>query len=816
MSGVQDQAAREVAQSCFGVNMVVEAGAGTGKTTLLVERAVRAVTEANLPLPALVLITFMEKAAFEIRARLKTRLSTIAEGGDQTQARVARRALADMERAVITTIHGFCHRLVSEFALLLGLPWPFEVLDGFDTERLWTQCWRRWLKEAAAPQSRLVIRDLVRLGVREDEIARLAVALRGEVAPSTPPASSPELAEWAEQWRQRLEALYQTAKAATAFDDPGLAQVREVASWVEDLCRLPTPMEQMRRLVQCHLPTKLLGNQKRWRPATALKTQKLALAIFFADLKRWQETISTTLLARFLEVLQNDFLPYWQKVRHQAGYLTYDDLLWEARRLLLDYPLVRARIQERWRHIMVDEFQDTDPVQVEILYALAKAEPTEGAPWIPGRLFAVGDPKQSIYRFRGADVETYARVRDAVVAGGGQALQIVQNFRSDGAILDFVNRHFQGLRSGEGLPPYWPQFMPLLASRRHEEEKLPPRVQVYGGQLGADRDQRRQIEARWAARLAQKAVTGAWPVWGGDGERPISYADIAVIVPNRTGLFHFRRAFAAEGVPLAALGSTSFFRRDEVRGFAAFLAAVLDPGDQVHVVGWLASPWVGLSPQDLVESSPLGSGRGPAQVWVERLWEWHQQVDRYEAVDYFDALDEATGLSGYLSEVQDRQGLANLLKLRELARTRGRRWGSWEFSQWLLTKVAQQDPEEEGEVGEWGNAVTLSTVHRAKGLEWPLVIVANWHGEGRRSTSVVRSSDGRWVAWNLGGLKSAGWDWLAAEEQRREEAERLRLFYVALTRARDYLVVFDTFGPNETPLVYDPAAPPTVLEGEGG
>ncbi|MCL6562112.1 MAG: UvrD-helicase domain-containing protein [Firmicutes bacterium] len=815
MSEVQDQAARELAQSCFDVNMVVEAGAGTGKTTLLVERAVRAVVEANLPLHALVLITFMEKAAFEIRARLKSRLTEVAEGGDPSRARAARRALAEMERAVITTIHGFCHRLVSEFALPLGLPWPFEVLDGFDSERLWSQCWRRWLKEAATPASRLVIQDLVRLGVREDEIARLAVALREAGAPSTPTGSL-DLSEWADQWRQRLEALHQTAQAATTLDDPGLAQVREVASWVEDFCRLPTPMEKMRRVVQCHLRTKLLGNQKRWRPATALKTQKVALATFFADLKRWQETISTSLLARFLEVLQGDFLPYWRKVRHQAGYLTYDDLLWEARRLLLEYPLIRGRIQERWRHIMVDEFQDTDPIQVEILYALAKVEPTEEAPWVPGRLFAVGDPKQSIYRFRGADVETYARVRDAVVAGGGQTLQIVQNFRSDGAILDFVNRHFQGWPSGEEPPPYWPQFMPLLASRRQEGEQLPPRVQVYGGQLGADRDQRRQLEARWAARLAQQAVQGAWPVWAGGLERPITYADIAVIVPNRTGLFHFRRAFAAEGVPLAALGSTSFFRRDEVRGFAAFLAAVLDPEDQVHLAAWLASPWVGLSPQDLAESTPLGSGRGPAKEWVERLREWHQQVARYEAVDYFDALDEATGLSRYLSEAEDRQGLANLLKLRELARTRGRRWGSWEFSQWLLTKVAQQDPEEEGEVGEWGNAVTLSTVHRAKGLEWPLVIVANWHGEGRRATPVLRSPDGRAVAWNLGGLKSAGWDWLEAEEQRREEAERLRLLYVALTRARDYLVVFDTFGPNETPLVYDPADPPKELEGAGG
>ncbi|MBX5467028.1 MAG: UvrD-helicase domain-containing protein [Firmicutes bacterium] len=804
-----DAPARHAATVRFDVDILVEAGAGTGKTTLLVDRAVQAVLGQALPLSALVLITFMERAAAEIRGRIEERLHAAAQSGGRVGA-LAQRALAELPKAPITTIHGLCRAILAEFGGRIGLPVPFEVLDGFDAERWWREAWRQWLHAGMRPSSVATFDTLIGLGLGEADLERLCRAASEAWPLERPAVAPPDGDRLVGEWLPVLERLSDQAREAALPDDPGAQQIAEWCEWLEAWAGAEE-RERWRRLIAVEVPARLAGNQRLWRPREALRQQKILLGQFFQRLSEAREAVATWILDQFLTVVAEDFVPFWRQWRWERRALTFDDLLRETHRLLHQVPEVRALLQRRWLQVMVDEFQDTDPLQVAIIWALVN--PPEPYSSGGGRLFAVGDPKQSIYRFRGADVETYAEVAAAVEQRGGMRLAIVQNFRSDGAILAFVNRCFSGTEVPER--PYWPRFDPLVAVRERPVAK--PRVRVVGGPVAGTRDDRRRLEAHCVARLVQQAVVEGWPVFEPSGERPIRYGDIAVLVPARTGLEQFQAAFAECGVPLAALGSIGFFRQEVVRGFAALLRAVLDPDDLVAAAAWLMSPWVGLDLSALalsrlaVRESLAGAEAGPAGPWLRRLWTWSRRRFEWEAVDYFDAAVAETGLVDRLADAQDRQGLANLKKLRELARTRGSRWGLEGFCDWLYLKVLRQDPEAEAEVEAVGDVVKVSTIHRAKGLEWPMAVVANWHRDSARLGPLLREPHGTAVAWRLGGVKSRGWDVLEQAHRLREAAEAARLLYVALTRAREYLVVVDTYDPRSAPLLPDASYEPLEL-----
>jgi ATP-dependent helicase/nuclease subunit A len=393
-------------------------------------------------------------------------------------------------------------------------------------------------------------------------------------------------------------------------------------------------------------------------------------------------------------------------------------------------------------------------------------------------------------------------MREKVKSDGGAVLKIDRNFRSEQAILMDVNRIFQGLMPPAPDPqrPYLASYDALLAVRHHGDQ---PRVWArIAPDHGKASDRRRQESFETAAVVFQ-AVSQGWPVWdrGQTTERPLTYKDIAILMPNRTGIDAYRQAFRDRGIPLASIGGVGFFHQDEIRGFSALLTALADPDDEVAWLAFFLSPWVGASPADVkayqADGQRLGGFGGlpdtPLGQWHREVATWSQHWDDWLPVDVFDALVAYSDLYSVLAERQDWQAMANLAKLREMSRIQGKAWGMGGFETWLRQRVASGQSESEGVVEKHGDAVLLSTVHQAKGLEWPMCVVTNWHIESHPLPHLLHNEKTGGVAWRTPFLAMPQYDAYKAASGEREQAERLRVLYVALTRAKDYLVLIERF-----------------------
>jgi ATP-dependent helicase/nuclease subunit A len=278
---------------------------------------------------------------------------------------------------------------------------------------------------------------------------------------------------------------------------------------------------------------------------------------------------------------------------------------------------------------------------------------------------------------------------------------------------------------------------------------------------------------------------------------------MVLIMPTRTGLDVFDEVFAASGIPLAKESGTAFFRRDEIRGYQALLSALQNPRDEVSVAAFLLSPWVGLSLDEIRAHRDSFGLDYRGQEAETRVGEWLRLLDRWYASWW--AIDpetllfrvlEATGMRGTLTTRKDQAALANLDKLAYLSHHLGRSWGIDGFAQWMEEKVQTGANEEEGPLVGDLEAVHFSTVHRSKGLEWPLVIVTNWSHTEARHGPVMRGVGGAPVM-KISDLRSPGWDEAIYQDGLRDAAEQQRLLYVALTRARDYLAVIDMWPANQ-------------------
>jgi ATP-dependent helicase/nuclease subunit A len=801
---VSDEANRERIAQDFSTNLVVEAGAGTGKTTLLVERALRALVTEGMRVDQLVLVTFMERAAEEIRERLSSRLqSAIAQGSGLPKAR-SQSALAHLDQAVITTIHGLGQRILSEFAVEAEVPIGFRVLDGYDQSRLWSECWQGWLGGVQHSEAHEIVHTLLVLGESVDTLKDMAreVTEWDEIWEIKAPGV--DIGAFFSEWHARFQEWYQFSQSAAPDSDPGRVQVKTLIEHLAFVCAMD-PSTKARALIAWTLSLSAKGNQKNWRPKDTLKTQKELIRSFQDVLHTIQERYAAHLLEQWLNTIRLDLIPFWKAYRWQRGQLAFDDLLRETRNLLRHHPEVRQTLYQRWRLILVDEFQDTDPTQSEILFRLA-GDPNQ-SDWQtselpPGRLFLVGDVKQSIYRFRGADVETFQTMRQKVVRDGGAVLKVKQNFRSEAGILDFVNQIFR-----ERMPdqpdierPYLAVYDPLVASRDHGNQK---RVSIRIAPGAGTADLRRQAEAQETVEVIAQAIAEGWPIWDPrtETERRLQYRDIAILMPNRTGIDWYRDLFIERGIPLASLGGVGFFHQDEIRGFSSVLSLLSDPDDEVAWLAFFLSPWVGASHAEVEAYREAGGAFGPSGErvsgtlgqWGQILLEWLMRREEWLPVDVFDALSRVSGLLPFLHTQGDRQALANLAKLREMARMHGQSWGFREFANWLSDRVESGENESEGVVEDLGDAVQLSTVHQAKGLEWPMCIITNWHLEFHAPQHILRDAERRVVGWRTRYFNSPQYEALKMDAQDRELAERSRLLYVALTRPRDYLVVIERF-----------------------
>ncbi|MCL8208737.1 MAG: UvrD-helicase domain-containing protein [Actinomycetia bacterium] len=788
-----DAAARERVRTDLDTNLVVEAGAGTGKTTLLVERAVEALGRGAADAESLVLVTFMEKAAAEIRRRLLERLEDAAVGSEGVRRRRLTRVLAHPHRLTVTTLHGLGYRIVSRYPLECGAPPGATVWDAVEGERQGRRAFDAWLR-GLSPARRRWIAGLSAYGASWHDATRLI----REMAEREVTFVLPELPETPEDllgaWRTTLAELAQVIDAVRPDpEDAGVKQVAELRHRFEQIAAL-APAARGPALFALKVPAPR-GTQARWgRARDLLAAQKERLLDLAARHERWRRGWAARLAGELGE-LAADYARFFAAWREERRALLFRDQIRLALALLRADGPPRRTLSAETALLMVDEFQDNNPEQVEMVQWLA-ADPTGAVHDLDhppaGRLTLVGDPKQAIYGFQGADVATaHGWMERLVRVGAADLVPIVVNFRSAPDILATVNRVFGGWMGQERFDAPWRALHP------HRAGGDGPRVfkvRVETGGPAARLGRARRREAETVAELCLKVVREGWTVTDGGRTRGARLEDIAVLIPGRTDLTWYLDAFRARRVPVAAAAVERYYAYDEVRGLAAILRAVALPEDAPAVLAALRSPWLRVDELSLAQHRARGGTwypldpqpPGPVAARLELLAVWHRTwPDRGAA----GILEDVVALRRDALSAEEIRRAARLV---DEARRYSRRWGFWAFVDWLWTRVRDGSGAAEADEPAEAAGVRISTLHQAKGLEWPVVVLANL-AAGRPPDGPVLLDGARGeVAVRFGAVPTPNWEAVAESLAQQQEAERRRLWYVGMTRARDWLLVVES------------------------
>jgi len=807
-----DEAVRERIRSDLATSLCVEAGAGTGKTTVLVARVVEALRSGHASVDEIAVITFTEAAAAELAARIRQELEeAFASATADGERERIHAALTGLHRAHVETIHAFAAGLLRERPVEAGLDPGFEVLDTLAARLHFDAAYDEWLQRLLSeerPGLAIAVRrrfDLPQLRTLVETVHEHRSLLPLAPVPATAAGGAATLLEELRAAADECRRLLPYA----GTDETGTSDLEAIVDFAAALEAASGDPVELDRQILYRAPRLQPGRGRKddWDDPSLCAGSKALRKEVRAHIDAAKEALRTEAIVACLP-LAEDFVACYEAVRKAEGVADFGDLLEWARDLLAESPEARAYFRRRFPVLLVDEFQDTDPVQAEIALCIASdGEP--GDDWLelaprPGGLTVVGDPKQSIYRFRRADMAVYDAVRLGPLAGGEAWL--VQNFRSVGGVLEFANAVFdEVLVEQEGVQPGNTTLEVGTAALGDESLSV---CVVHGEPVDTSADGIRTEEARLLATTIRQAVERGWPVRDREtgAERPATYGDVVVLLPRRTALDIYLDAFRRADVPVRAEGGRSFFQRQEVRDLANVLQAVDDPLDRIALVAGLRSACFGCSDEEIYlhhaagnrldyRLDPVDSPESVAEA-LALLRDLHDLRSRVSLAQLVRATLEKTrlvelALAGWDGE----QSAANLVKLADQARafSASGAGGLRGFARWLSDQRASSDEAEANVAEETDEVVRVLTIHAAKGLEFPIVALANLGGQPDNRVEPVpdRRAHRLHLRIRHGGdeFKTPGFDAAWAGEQEQKAAEEKRLLYVAVTRARDHLVI---------------------------
>ena len=789
-------------------------GAGA-KTTTLVGRIVALLRAGRARIDRLAAITFTEKAAAELKLRLRESLESAAPEDAEERERL-RSAAAGLDGAQVTTIHSFAMGLLKERPFEAGLDPGFQVAADVKGERHFDDVWEEWL-DARLSEGDPVFVEALHLGVKLDDLrkaARDVVADRdvlGRRVADVPDADPQPLRALVQQKAAHLRGL---KDQCLTEDDGGLAAIELLEAFADRSTRAEGPA--LRSLFLGYRPTYSRGAQKNWADKDTLKLVKAELKALRGE----TDAFGSDARARIALALRNrlvDFLEHFQTRQREAALVDFQGLLLEARDVLARNTAVRRYFQNRFDALLVDEFQDTDPLQVEIAFFLSEdpdtgpAETWDAVRLKGGKLFLVGDPRQSIYRFRRADLGIYARARERIQAAGGAVLHLTSSFRSVPSIVEFVNDRFDALFRTD--PAHDAEPAALVAEREevHREGArvltLPIPAERFPEEGGDRVDVLRPLLANAIAGFVHEiTVERPWSVRDGDAVRPARPGDVGLLVRYLTGVEHLEEALRARGVGYRLVGGKAYHQRGEVAALRAALTAIDNAADRFALVQALRSPFFGISDADLARYAagagtlnvnapvPEALAASPVAQALEVLLRLHRRrrVDPPSAV-VRGLLERTRALPGFRLSREGAQAVANLWKVVEIAQAYEAAGPATlrAFVRFLTDQARDAREEGDSPVGdEAGQNAEILTVHAAKGLEYPIVVVADiLAGSISRDTALLDHASGQgWL--KIGGrIEPPGFGERLGIEKQRAAAEERRLLYVALTRAKDHLLV---------------------------
>jgi ATP-dependent helicase/nuclease subunit A len=807
---------------------VVEASAGTGKTTALVNRIVEVIA-AGTPVESIVAVTFTHAAAGNMKLRVRHQLEQrrAAEVDAEVQARLAG-AARSLDRAFIGTIHAFCAQLLRRRPVEAGVDPVFQELAQPEALRVFGRVFQRWIERRLASPSPALVRALARLSWREErDGAEPLDALR---------YAAWSLAEWRDfdaPWDKRgfdrdasLQTLLEQAEGTLLLRnrcsrsrDPLYDGLRPLAEFLERVQRAREAGRLDYNLVENEVLR--LPNAMRWLKRGSGKygdtVTREAVGASWDDLQARIEEFGRCADADLAAHLRDELwevVGLYQQQKKMAGQLDFMDLLLYARNLLR-HDGARAQLQQDYQRIFVDEFQDTDPLQAEILLLLAAADSAERdwrkATPAPGKLYVVGDPKQSIYRFRRADARLFRRICRDLTEGGAASHELTSSTRSTRTIQAFVNAAFSSsipdylpLEGGVEDPPEQPAVVALPMPAPYGKRNI-SNVKILECSPGAV-----------AAFIQWLCADSGWTVRDrSTGARvPIKPEHVCILFRRFTNFGtdltqDYVRALEARGIAHLLVGSKSFHRREEVGTLRTAMRAVEWPDDELSVFAVLRGSLYAVLDDTLLKfrnahgrfhpmrelPDDLDPEFVPIREAFQTLRELHRRRNYRPIADTIHALLEATRAhAGFAFRKGGERVLANVFRLTDLARSfeaSGAATSFRAFVEYLEGEYEGGDTGEAPVLEQEGGGVQLMTVHKAKGLEFPVVILADLTAKlsGPQGGDRFSDPERRLCAQRL--LWCAPWELLDAQEDevKADQEEALRIAYVAATRARDLLVV---------------------------
>jgi exodeoxyribonuclease-5 len=866
-----DLPARRRALLDHGTTLLVEAGAGSGKTALMAGR-VALLLAAGTPTREIVAITFTEAAASELHERIERFVNCLARADIPDELRVAQpdglsagqlaaiaAAAETLDELTCTTIHGFCQQLVKPYPVEAGIDPGATIIDPEAADLAYQDLVQAWLSarfgrdRGAEGLGRLPA--LPALG-EQDFFAELLVGEPDQVIK--------RIQETAAFLRKTRTATAPLAAIGPGILDELSGEIEALAGWYaqcgveeEETANLIDDLRQFKGLIDeaskgpltgrsvakllLHVPPNCKhGTEARfvaWRKkgkwesaATAKGFGKPHGALLSNAAQAHYDRCSAAYTAFVAAVAASAFAQFvaefeplaklYADYKRQAALLDFDDLLYHARDLLAGNEHVRQALARRYPRILVDEFQDTDPLQAEILWQLC-GEGRQGAPWTErklraGSLFVVGDPKQAIYRFRGGDVDTYLEAKHAILSQTPDAvLEIVANFRSLKEIIDFANDQFQGLLSPENGQPGFTALQPTRLSRDERaavacfDVTIGDNHKTDKGKIVVDRVRRE--EAGVVADLVSGLI-GRYQVWDKRSKvmRPCRAGDIALLAPTGTSLWIYERALEQREISIASQAGKSFYTRQEVQDMIAVARAIADRRDTLALGALLRGPLVGLTEEEIADViiglPPVEESQTPRlDLWTDcqvitnpilkRALEVLQNLARkarqttpyHLMAEAIEELNVRPILRARYRKNAER-ALANVEMVLEMARAYETR-GLVAFADALRANWDNTQKHTEGRPDADAEAVSIVTMHSAKGLEWPIVIPINSPTELDETMDFLLRRSDNTVHFKLMGSAGPDYDVVKADEKGQLQRERVRLWYVALTRACDLLLL---------------------------
>jgi ATP-dependent exoDNAse (exonuclease V) beta subunit len=814
---------------------VVEAAAGTGKTTVLVERVVMLIRHGRARLREIVAVTFTEKAAGEMKLRLRTRLERVREDASTPTLEKERltAALEELEVMRIGTIHGLCADLLRENPVEAGIDPLFEVSAEGESDALLEVAFQRRFVELLQERPEGIRRALRRRQKGRDSVPprrMLFDAVRGLV----------ERRDFAAPWRRdpfdrngAVDAIVAqvaefAARRTVVTARKGSASLTEVIDqchqFIDDLSHreavAPRDYDGLEFLVR-----ELANNKYKWTGRTGY--------VQFHDGVTGNEVVAErdqlyAALTRFIRLADADLaaalhrelrpiVESYQQEKARAGVLDFVDLLLLTRNLLRDHRAVREKLQRELKHVFVDEFQDTDPLQSEIVLLLAADDAEQNVPMqvrpVPGKLFLVGDPKQSIYRFRRADILLYERVKQYLLSHGAEVAYLSTSFRSTPGIQAAVNGSFAPLMTGE----HQATWVPLGEWREPNKEQpslvVLPSPTPFNERGNPTKDAiEKGLPASVGAFVEWLTTKSGWVVEE-DGKRvPIEARHVCILFKRQMRWGEditrpYAQALEARKVPHVLVGGHSFHEREEVMAVRIALFAVDRPNDEYSVYATLRGPFFAFTDEVLFAFKAARGKLNPLRPWdtkdftpeefevvqaLSLLGGLHKERNKRPVAATVHSLLESTRAhAGIAVWTAGAQALANVLQLAEVSRRHERRATSFRQVVEALQQEADEGDSPEAPIVEEGtDGVRMMTVHAAKGLEFPVVILAEPTANASRGdpSHWVDPETGLWVH-PLAHCLPTELREHEAEVLARDAEEAVRLTYVASTRARDLLVV---------------------------